>query len=94
MGDFYVGNDGKVHITFMKDGAYTNPATVKITAYAPDGTKKVNAADMTQESTGKYYYFVSLDTAGRWVFYIDYTDSAGHTNTDRYEHNVAKKVTP
>ena len=94
MADFYVGEHGKVYITFMKDGAYTDPSTVKLTAYAPDGTKKVDVADMTKEATGKYYYYVSLDTMGRWLFYVDYTDASSHTNTEKYEHNVSKKVTP
>jgi len=94
MPDFYVDDDGKVWVEYKKDGSYTDPSTVTLTAYAPDGTKKYDAVSMTQSATGKYYYYANLDTAGRWVFYIVCTDASSHTQTDRFEHNVSKKVTP
>lgn len=93
MPTFYVDDDGYLYVEYKKDGAYTDPVSVTVDAYAPDGTKKVDSQSMTKSATGKYYYYVDLDTAGMWTFYIKATDVGGHVQTDRYTHMVSAKRT-
>ena len=65
------------------DGTPVNPTTVSLELKRPDGTELVynfptqGSGDgvLTQETTGRYYYDVSLDTAGLWHWILSGTGS-------------------
>jgi len=86
---FFVGEKLPLEVEVKKNGAYTSPSSITITAYA-NGTKKVNEASMTQTATGKYYYDLTLDTAGKWIVYITTTDANGREQIDKYTFYVSE----
>ena len=63
-----------------KDGSYVDPTSIKITTKV-NGATKDNAQDMTKDSTGKYHYDITFDTAGEWHIYIEMTDSSSRAQT-------------
>jgi len=52
-------------------GDLTDPAaTPTITIFTSRGAKKIDAADMSKDSTGVYHYFWTPDTADKYLLRI------------------------
>jgi hypothetical protein len=77
-GELLVGAVKKVYAEFRDPdtGALTDPSTVKISVEILNATVTdvLSAASMTKESTGLYYYNLSLATAGPYVVMIVASD--------------------
>ena len=61
--------------------ALINPSNgLTVTLYDPEGTKEVDAATMTCESTGKYVYYyntTALSVKGTWSYEVKAQDGSG-----------------
>ena len=86
---FFVGEKLPLEVEVRKNGTLTSPSSITISAYV-DGTAKVSDATMNQTATGKYYYDLTLDTAGKWIVYIKTTDDNGREQIDRYTFYVSE----
>ena len=86
---FFVGEKLLLEVEVRKDGVLTDPVGITITAYA-NGTKKVDDVAMTKSATGKYYYYLTFDVAGKWIVYITTTDANGGQQIDKYRFFVSE----
>lgn len=81
------GSPVLIEVTFKKatpfgDSTLYDPSTATITVTDKTDTTKVDAADLVQSSTGKYYYVIQ--TAITWILgrYTVKIDSTDGTYTD------------
>lgn len=73
-------------------GALENATTMKITIWKPDGSKHVDAVDMTHNDTGKYsYWYTVSDQVGKYsILYEDTT--ATHLTKQRDSFEVVAEL--
>jgi uncharacterized protein YfaS (alpha-2-macroglobulin family) len=74
--------------------ALVNPTTsITITVKDPDGTTKVDAQAMSNDSTGKYHYDYAIPsdaTVGEWD--VEVIASSGNPSIERYTFIVEAKL--
>ena len=94
----YIGATPYFHIDIVdEDGAATNPTSVSISIYDPNGTVMIDNAAMTNTgTTGEYYYaswtILSTHLTGTYTWLPKSTDCAIVTRNKKFNFTVSKEV--
>ena len=74
------------------DGVLTDPTTMTITIWKPDGTLDVDAVVMNKDSTGKYHYWYTIsEQVGTHKILYEAT-TGGKTSKKRDEFEAVSEL--
>ena len=91
---YYQGETIKIKATIKdEDGTLTDPTTITVTIEDPNGTKQVDGATMTKESTGVYcYYYTLADDAVTGLWTIEVEASSGYPSIEQDTFRVVSAL--